>query len=432
MSKLCLTSWTRSEGQYVRQATNSPQTQLWGKVTALALQNSPASGLRLHELPQFIRSFAEVKLAAARANSKLGLLDEVRSKAIAEAAVEVIDGGLLDQFPLRVVATGGGTSTNMNVNEVLASRATQLLPSGAELKIHPNDHVNRSQSSNDVYPTATRVLLARQALDVASALHRLSRSYHRQAERHVGLEKMGRTGWQDAVLVPVSEIHHAQGIVAERFAEQFEAAAQALFAVPLGGTVLGTGVGAPEGFATIAVEQLADVANLPLRPSESLIDAFAHADAYSNLADTAARCASILYKQSHDLRILSSGPNGGLSEVILPKLQPGSSIMPGKVNPVVPSMVGQVSFSIRAAATAVGMAVAAGEPDFNSNSPAVVAALSPALNELVAVIPVLAEKCIDGLEWNRDQLAALAAKPFDSLIAQAEEAGYDAVANLPA
>ncbi|WAM19160.1 lyase family protein [Rhodococcus sp. JS3073] len=413
----------------MRESTDLTNAQLWGKVTSLALQNSPDIGLRLHQLPEFVRAFAEIKLAAVRTNRDLGLLDTTRANAIEEAAVEVARGELLDQFPLRVVAVGGGTSTNMNVNEVLASRATQLLPSGSELTIHPNDHVNRSQSSNDAYPTAARLLLARQALDVASALRNLARSFIRQAERHSGVERMGRTGWQDAVMVSVSEIHMAQAAAAERFADQFEVAAQALYVVPLGGTVLGTGVGAPDGFAAAVVQQLADITGLPLRPSANPIDAFAHADGYSALADTAARCGSILYKLSHDLRVLSSGPNGGLSEVILPKLQPGSSIMPGKVNPVVPSMVGQASFSIRAAATAVSLAVAGGEPDFNSNSPSVVASLSPALTELAAVIPVFAEKCIDGLEWNRDRLAILASRPFDSLITQAEEDGYDAVAS---
>ncbi|RZQ60842.1 lyase family protein [Amycolatopsis suaedae] len=397
---------------------------MWGHVTSLALQNSPSSGLRLRDLPAFVRALAEVKLAAVRANRELGVLDEARAGAIAQAATEVAAGEFLDQFPLRVVATGGSTSTNMNVNEVLAARASQLLADS----VHPNDHVNRSQSSNDVYPTAVKVLLVRQALDVASALRGLARSFRRQAERHEGVERLGRTGWQDAVLVPVPETHRAQALVAERIADQFTAAAEALQAVQLGGTALGTGVGAPPGYAGLAVANLAEITGLPMRRSASCVDAFAHADGYGLLADTAARCASILFKLSQDLRILSSGPNGGLREVVLPKLQPGSSIMPGKVNPVVPSMVGQASFSIRAAATAVGMAVAAGEPDYNSNSPAVVATLSPALSELAEVVTVFADRCVDTLYWNRPRLAELAARPFDSLIEQAEKDGYDAVA----
>ncbi|MGW1087412.1 lyase family protein [Streptomyces sp. NPDC002596] len=404
---------------------------LWGTVTSLALQNSPSTGQRLRDLPGLVRAFAEVKLAAAHANRELGVLDAVRAKAIAEAAGEVAHGDLLDHFPLRVVATGGSTSTNMNVNEVLASRASQLLPTDVDLTVHPNDHVNRSQSSNDVYPTAAKVLLVRQALEVASALRGLAHSFRRQAEQHEGVERLGRTAWQDAVLVPVSETHRAHAVVAERFASQFAAAAETLQAVQLGGTALGTGVGAPEGFARLAVEHLAGVTGLPMRPSASRVDAYAHADGYALLADTAARCASILFKQSQDLRILSSGPNGGLGEVILPKLQPGSSIMPGKVNPAVPSMVCQASFSIRAAAAAVGMAVAAGDPDYNSNSPAVVSILSPALDELAVVIPVFTG-CIDSLHWNRARLAELSSRPFDSLIAQAEKDGYDAVAGRSA
>ncbi|WP_084628205.1 lyase family protein [Amycolatopsis nigrescens] len=420
------------ERHNVSDSTDAALTPLWGPVTSLALQNSPSSGLRLRDLPAFLRTLAEVKLAAVRANQELGVLDEARAGAIARAAREVADGEFIDQFPLRVVATGGSTSTNMNVNEVLASRASQLLPDTAGLAVHPNDHVNRSQSSNDVYPTAAKVLLVRQALEVASVLRRLARSFMRQAEQHDGVQRLGRTAWQDAVLVPVSETHRAHALVAERFADQFAAAAETLQAVQLGGTALGTGVGAPAGFARLAVSNLAEITGLPMRPSVSRVDAFAHADGYGLLADTAARCAGTLFKQSQDLRILSSGPTGGLGELVLPKLQPGSSIMPGKVNPVVPSMVGQASFSIRAAATAVGMAIAAGEPDYNPNSPAVVATLSPALSELAAVVLVFADKCIDSLHWNRSRLAELTARPFDSLIEQAEKDGYDAVAGRSA
>ncbi|MEV5776814.1 lyase family protein [Streptomyces antimycoticus] len=414
------------------ESTDIAITRLWGPMTALVLQNSPASGPRLRDLPAFVRAFAEVKLAAVHANRDLGVLDEVRAKAIAEAANEVARGGLIDQFPVRVVATGGGTATNMNVNEVLASRAAQLVSGDADLTIHPNDHVNRSQSSNDTYPTATKVLLVRQAHEVASALRELARSFIQQAEQNIGVERMGRTSWQDAVVVPVSATHRAHAAVTERFADQFEAAAQTLLAVPLGGTVLGTGVGAPEGFGPSAVEHLADITGLPLRPSADPIDAFMHADGYSALADTAARCASILFKQCQDLRILSSGPNGGLSELMLPKLQPGSSIMPGKVNPAVPTMVIQATFSIRAAATGVGMAVAAGDPDIFGQGPAVVAGLSPALTELASVVSVLTTKCIDGLRWNQARLAVLGSRPFDAAINQAENDGYDAVAGRSA
>ncbi|MFE9694906.1 lyase family protein [Micromonospora sp. NPDC005806] len=414
------------------ESTDTATPPLWGPMTSLVLQNSPASGPRLRDFPAFVRAFAEVKLAAVRANRELGVLDEVRAGAIAEAASEVARGDHIAQFPVRVVATGGGTATNMNVNEVLASRATQLLSDDTDLTIHPNDHVNRSQSSNDTYPTATKVLLVRQAYEVASALRELARSFIRQAERNAGVERMGRTSWQDAVVVSVSAAHQSHAAAAERFADQFEAAAQTLLEVPLGGTVLGTGVGAPDGFTPSAVGHLADITGLPLRQCTNRIDAFVHADGYSALADTAARCASILFKQCEDLRILSSGPNGGLSELTLPKLQPGSSIMPGKVNPAVPTMVIQATFSIRAAATGVGMAVAAGEPDIGGHFPAIVAGLSPALTELASVVSVLTAKCIDGLRWNQARLALLAARPFDAAIARAEKDGYDAVSGRPA
>jgi aspartate ammonia-lyase len=402
---------------------------LWGPVTALALQNSPPSGPRLRDFPHFIRAFGEVKLAAAQVNSDLGVVDSVRAAAIADAAIEVARGDLIAHFPLRVVSTGNTTATNMNVNEVIAARATEAL--GDRIATHPNDHVNRSQSSNDTYSTAAKVMLVRQAREVASSLRKLASSFTGQAERHVGVQRMGRTSWRDAVVVPVSATHRAHASAAERFAAQFENAAETLEAVQLGGTVLGTGVGAPKGFGTAAVAQLAEITGLQLRQSADLIDAFAHPDCYATLADTAARCATILFKWSQDLRILSSGPNGGLSELSLMTLQPGSSIMPGKVNPAVPTLVIQASCSIRAAATAVELVVAAGDPDYNSNVPAIVVALSPALTELASVVSIFADKCIDGLRWNQSRLAELASRPFDSLIAQAETDGYDAVAGRP-
>ncbi|BCF86320.1 aspartate ammonia-lyase (plasmid) [Rhodococcus qingshengii] len=401
---------------------------LWGAVTSLALQNSPPVGPRLRELPLFLRGWAEIKIAAAMTNREMGVLDSQRADAIVEAAEEVVRGELLDHFPLRVLPTGGGTATNMNVNEVIASRATQILSRTCDLKVHPNDHVNRSQSTNDTYPTAAKLLLMRQSGEICAALRMLGRSFRRQADANAGIDRLGRTGWQDAVSVPVSSFHGAQGVAAERFADQFEAVAGLLGSVQLGGTVLGTGIGAPPGFAPVAVGHLAAITGLTVKPSVDFADSFTHLDGYAALGDTAARCASILFKQASDFEILSSGPRGGLSELSLERLQPGSSIMPGKVNPAIPRLVIQASFAIRAAAFAVNLAVADGEPDINGHSPVVVANLSPALTELSSVIGLFAEKCVDTLSWNPARLAELNAYPFDTLITEAEHAGYDAIA----
>lgn len=376
----------------------------------------------------FVRGYAEIKIAAARANRSLRTLSSEQAQAIEAAASEVSEGNLLEHFPIRVVPVGGSTATNMNVNEVIAERATQLLGSGAGLRIHPNDHVNRSQSTNDTYPVATKLLLYRQSQDVSRALRRLVASHQRQAERTAGLTRLGRTSWQDAVEVSVSAGHQAQATVAERLASQFDRAAEDLTKAQLGGTALGTGIGAPSSFGELAVTELKNITGVPLHRSPDIIDSFVHADAYSALADVAARSATILSKQANDLILLSSGPRGGLSEVHLAALQPGSSIMPGKVNPAIPNLVVQTSFSIRAAATAVGQAVCDGSPDFNGNSPTVVANLSPALTELESSVAAFALDCIDRLEWNAETLERRRKHSYDSRIVEAESRGYEAVA----
>ncbi|PSL00870.1 aspartate ammonia-lyase [Murinocardiopsis flavida] len=403
-----------------------PSAPLWGKVTALALDNSPATGMGLQDVPALVSAFAQVKIAAARANRGLATVDEHRADAIVAAAAEVAAGRHMRHFPLRVIAAGGGTATNMNVNEVVAARATELASAERRVDVHPNDHVNRSQSSNDVYPTAVKLTLIPLVRAVAAELRRLAGGFDRQAHEHSGLLRLGRTGWQDAVAVPVAATHRGHAHAMRRLAGQLDDAERELHAIPLGGTVLGTGSGAPDGFAESALSHLRELTGRDLRRSEDLTDAFAHSDTYSLVADTAARTAAVLFKICQDLRILSSGPHGGLAEVALPQLQPGSSIMPGKNNPVIPNMVLQTGFSVRAAAYAVSMAVSAGEPDINLNGPAVVANLVPALDELQATIAVLNDKCVSGLRWNPDRLDTLRRGAYDRLIAVAEESGYEA------
>lgn len=400
---------------------------LYARETRLALENFPAHARRCDDLPQFIRAYALVKLAAARANMELGVLDRDRGGAIIQAATEVAQGQHAGQFPIALVQGGGGTSANMNLNEVIAARATQLLAATpSELAVHPNDHVNASQSTNDTYPTAMALTLIDLAAATSTALARLHEAFLAKAAEYEEQPRLGRTCLQDAVPLTVGHTHrgHAAGI--ERVRSQLHTAIGALHSVPLGATAVGTGLGAPPGYAELAIKHLSLLTGHKLTNSEDFFDALAHLDPYANIASACARTALILTQIAGDLRLLSSGPTGGLGEITLPKLQAGSSMMPGKVNPVVPELVMQLGFRIRGAATTVELAVAAGELELNPMEPVILDALTTALDDLTAAASYFADKCIAGLKWNGEALQRNLAGSLHNYVEIATRSGYDA------
>jgi aspartate ammonia-lyase len=289
--------------------------------------------------------------------------------------------------------------------------------------------VNRSQSSNDVYPTALKLTLHPIALAAARSLEQLAQTFRTKATEYDGFERLGRTVWQDAVVVPISDTHRAHAEALDRLASGLRRAAATMLFIPLGGTVLGTRAGSSLEFAKHAITELRRATSLDLRQSENLVDAFANSDSYADVAHAAARAALILRKISQDMRVLSSGPNAGLSELHLPRTQAGSSIMPGKVNPVIPNMVIHYSFGIQAASNVVEEAVAFGEPDINVNGPAVAAALYPALQQLSEIVINLDEHCVRGLSWDLDQVAENTRGSYEHAMRIAAASGYDVAAD---
>lgn len=394
---------------------------LYGRQTELGVRNFSMEKRRLAEVPSLIRNFALVKLAAARANVALGVLDSERARAIDAAASEIADGVHSEQFPTALVLGGGGTTTNMNFNEVIAARATEI----AGIAVHPNDHVNASQSTNDTYPTAMALTVRELTQAPLEAIAELTNAIEAKAEEYQDTTRLGRTCLQDAVTLSVGETHRAQSAALRRTSDQLRATVDELRSIPLGATVLGTGIGAPTGYRERAVSELATLTGRELVPSENTFDSLANLDIYSAVSSAGARLAIAMAKIAADLRLLASGPNGGFAEVTLPAVQAGSSIMPGKINPAIPEYVMQLSYRVRGAATTVDMSVAAGELELNVMEPIIVDSLLNILDDLSAMAQVFREHCIEGLSWNGSRLQSNVESGFDRWVKLAAEEGYD-------
>jgi aspartate ammonia-lyase len=409
------------------------QTAPHGKQTSLALENFPGHGRRFQDVPAFVRAYARVKAACARANVELGALDAPRGQAIERAALSVAALEHMDAFPVPLIQGGGGTSSNMNVNEVIAELASELLAAAplasGRLEVHPNDHVNASQSTNDTYPTAMSLALIEISSGAVTALMGLEEALLAQALRGQGARRLGRTCLRDAVSLTIEETHRAQAALVASSREHLELSLSGLCEVPLGGTVLGTGIGAPEGFAQSAVGWLSSIADCQLRPAKNPFATLAHLGAYAAIADACKRVAVVLARIATDLRWLSSGPVGGPGEVFLPELQAGSSIMPGKVNPVIPELVMQLSYRIRGAAHAADLAVAAGELELNVMEPLVFDALLTCLDDIEAASSVFADKCVSGLTWHRPAVTQALSGALDEYVDLARSIGYSPAAD---
>lgn len=407
-----------------------PAEALYGANTARAVTNFRVSGVTLAERPELIMALGHVKAAAARANAALGLLVPPVDAAVLDAAREVGQGLHLDQFPIDVVHGGGGTAVNMNANEVIANRAAQLLgePIGSYAVVHPNDHVNRSQSTNDVFPTALGLATFTTGQSTLAQLHQLEQVFDRKADEFGGLERLGRTCLQDAVPLTVRQTHTGQAHAIARTARELGRSLDALREVPLGATIIGTGLGAPPEYRALVLEYLADESGIAVRGSDDLFDALANLDAYVDVAAQLVRVAVVLAKIAADLRLLSSGPVGGIGEVSLPAVQVGSSIMPGKVNPVIPELVMQVSYEVRGMATTVETAVAAGELELNVMEPVIARHLLGSLRDVGAVARIFGDRCIAGLRWNADTIAEHLGGSLQGAVEDMAEQGYAAVA----
>lgn len=411
-----------------------PADAYWGVHTARALENFAISGRPIADYPDLVFGFACVKQAAARANAELGTLTAERAALIDAAADEIRRGLLLDQFVVDIMQGGAGTSTNMNANEVIANRALELggHPRGAYQHLDPFDDVNRSQSTNDVYPTALKIALHRALERMLGELDRLAGAFDDKGREFAGILKVGRTQLQDAVPMTLGQELEAFGITLREDHGHLQTVEPALREITLGATAIGTGITAHRGYAPAVCKHLAQITGLQLRTARHLVAATTDVGVFMHVSGAAKRLAMKLSKICNDLRLLSSGPQCGLGEISLPARQAGSSIMPGKVNPVIPEVVNEVAFVVAGADVTVAMASEAGQLQLNAFGPVIAHALLESLKWLTAAMITLRENCVVGITANRDRLAAQTSSFAGVVTAFTPYIGYAAAAALAA
>ena len=405
--------------------SETPLHPLWGEQTRLAVDNFPVSG---EPMPlSVIRAVAAIKQAAAVVNARLGVLDPETAAEIAAAAADIAAGRYPEQFPIDVFQTGSGTSTNMNVNEVIATLASARL--GAD--VHPNDHVNASQSSNDVMPTAVHIAVLRSLLaGLLPALNRLQLALTEQAGRHAGTVTLGRTHLMDAVPLTIGDEFSGWAAQIAHGIERIESAIARVAEVPLGGTAVGTGLNTPRGWRDAVVTELGSTSGLALSPARNAFEAQSARDALVEMSGQLRTVAVSLTKISEDIRWKASGPAGGLGEFALPALQAGSSIMPGKVNPVIPEVVVQVAAQVVGNDAAVAWAGARGAFELNAMIPVIARNLLSSINLLTSASRLLADRCVAGIEVDQHRTRALAESSAALITALNPYLGYTEAAAI--
>jgi len=408
-----------------------PAGALWGAQTQRAIENFTLSGQRFGR--RFIAALGQVKQAGARANMDLGRLDTYRGNAIVQACAEVIAGDLEAHFPIDVFQTGSGTSTNMNANEVIANRAIQLLGGvvGSKAPVHPNDHVNMSQSSNDVIPTAIHVA-ATLALrdDLVPALTHLHTALTAKADAFDAIVKTGRTHLQDATPIRLGQVFGGYAAQIEQAIGRARHAMETLRALPLGGTAVGTGVNCPAGFAARAIAHLNAALGTDFVEASNHVEANAARDALVETSGVLKTMAVSLHKIANDIRWLASGPRNGLGELRLPAVQPGSSIMPGKVNPVIPEAVIMACAQVIGYDAALTLGGLGGYFELNLMLPLIAHNTLTAIALLTNAAQVFADRCVDGLEADADRCRETVERNLALATALAPVLGYDKAAEI--
>jgi aspartate ammonia-lyase len=382
-----------------------PNHAYYGVQTTRAMENFRFSGIHVSHYEHFVRSLACVKKAAAQANAELGVLDTKIANAIGKACDELLAGKLHDQFVVDMIQGGAGTSTNMCANEVIANRALELLgrAKGEYQFCHPNDHVNCSQSTNDAYPTAIKLGVWFTLRDTLSALRELRLSLEVKGKEFASVLKMGRTENQDAVPMTLGQEFCAYAVMVGDGIRHLERAGDELLETNMGATAIGTGLNSPPGYAPLCTKKLAEISGAPVRLAKDLVEATQDSGEFALMSSAMKTAAVQLSKICNDLRWLSSGPRCGLYEIRLPAMQPGSSIMPGKVNPVVPEVVNQICYQIIGNDVTVSMAAEASELELNMAEPIIAFNLFFGLTLLRNAAIVLASRCIAGIEPNRER-----------------------------
>ena len=382
-----------------------PDDAYYGIQTLRAIENYDITGIHLSLFPNFIKALAMVKKAAAKANQKLGDLDKETGGAICKACDEIIAGNLHNQFVVDMIQGGAGTSTNMNANEVIANRALEILghKRGEYEIIHPNNHVNKSQSTNDAYPTAIRLAILLSYTELTDALAELAYELKQKSVEFSDVIKMGRTQLQDAVPMTLGQEFEGFRVTVKEDIQRIKIVVKLFQEINLGATAIGTGITAKPEYSSLVIEELSRISGVELVQAENLMEATSDMGAFVMFSSVLKRIAVKISKICNDLRLMSSGPRAGLNEINLPPMAPGSSIMPGKVNPVIPEVVNQVAYQVIGNDLTVTMAAEAGQLQLNVMEPVIAFNISQSLKMLSQVINTLTQRCIKGITANREQ-----------------------------
>lgn len=380
-----------------------PDEVYYGVQTMRAIDNFHITGQTID--PDFVQSIARVKKAAAMANMATGRLDKKIGEALIEAADEIIDGKLLDQFPVDPIQGGAGTSINMNMNEVLCNRALEIIgqPKGRYDIISPNNHANMAQSTNDSFPTSIKVCLSHKAKKLTAVLDRLATELEKKSEEYKDVLKMGRTHLQDAVPITLGQEMGMYASAVRRGIRRINHAVEEIHVMNMGGTAVGTGLNAEPAYIKKVAETLSEVTGETYVTADNMIDATNNTDGFSDVSSAMKTTALVLIKMANDFRLMASGPRCGLNELKLPKRQPGSSIMPGKVNPVIAEVLDQSCYQVIGNDLAVSMAVENGQFELNVMEPVMAFNMFNSMTYMTNAVNTFVDKLLIGLEPNREQ-----------------------------
>jgi len=409
-----------------------PADAYYGIQTLRAVENFDICGVKLSFYPLFIDALAMVKMASAKANNELGLLSDELTQVIVKAGEEVLAGEYYDQFPVDMIQGGAGTSTNMNANEVIANRALELmgLEKGDYEHCHPNNHINLSQSTNDAYPTAIKIALINHNTRIVGVLQHLVAAFRAKGIEFANVIKMGRTQLQDAVPMTLGQEFEAYAANLEEEVARLNQNAQLFREVNMGATAIGTGINSEPDYSEKVVKHLQQITKLDIVLAGNLIEATPDTGSYVMYSSALKRLAVKLSKICNDLRLMSAGPRCGLNEINLPKMQPGSSIMPGKVNPVIPEVVNQVAFKVIGNDLTVTFAAEAGQLQLNVMEPVLVRSILESMEMLEKAMDVLKDKCITGITANEEHCREMVLNSIGIVTALNPTLGYEASSAL--
>ncbi|MBP3336777.1 MAG: aspartate ammonia-lyase [Clostridia bacterium] len=407
-----------------------PQKAYYGVQSLRAYENFKITGTKVH--PEFIKSIVEIKKAAAITNKEAGVLKANIADALAIACDEILEGRFVDNFIVDAIQGGAGTSLNMNANEVIANRAIEILggEKGDYKIVHPNDHVNCGQSTNDAYPSAGKIAVVRLLDKAIAELERMQEVLALKASEFENVIKMGRTEMQDAVPISLGQTFMAYASAVKRDIARFNTAKLEMSKLNMGGTAIGTGINADSYYIKNIVENVSKVTGLKLTQAEDLIDATQNLDSFVFVSGVIKSCAATLSKIANDLRLMSSGPRTGFGEINLPAKQNGSSIMPGKINPVIPEVINQIAFNIMGNDTTITMAAEGGQLELNAFEPVIFYCLFQSLDTIANGIRVFVKDCIEGITVNKGRCETEVTESLGIVTALCPYIGYTKASSL--